>query len=177
MHKEGSYNWWRANYSTDERYFSICQILKSRGINCRDTEIDHFPPNKSYEGTAYATKLLYGARPAFPLPKFLHRFHRGEGGMGGHVSTTGTTFVAKGWEGVKGWTPQLSDQMAKNNFYGAMKQDIIDKQNVALSRAGNRNLFNPVLQPAVKLAFDEKLINYEQYLDICWNYFNGLGSR
>lgn len=169
MAVEGSYDWWRANYESDERYIAVCKVLTGRGIDCSETEVDHFPPNKSYEGTSYE-HVTYGQRPAFPLPKYLHRYHKGGGGMGGHVSTTGTTFVAQAW------TPQLGAKMEAGNFYGAMKQDIIDKQNVALGASGDRNLFNAILQPAVLLAHNGGLITAGEYLDICWNDFQGLGS-
>ena len=169
MAAEGSYDWWRANYATDARYIAICQVLQIKGVDCSETEVDHFPPNKSYEGTGF-THVTYGQRPAFPLPKYLHRFHKGDGGMGGHVSTTGTTSVAKGW------TPQLGAKMSLGNFYGAMKQDLIDKKNVAFCASGDRNLFNAILQPSVFLAHNGGLITAEEYLDICWNDFQGLGS-
>ena len=166
---EGSYDWWRANYASDARYIAVCQVLQNRDVDCSETEVDHFPPNKSYEGTTFAN-ITYGQRPAFPVPKYLHRFHKGGGGMGGHVSTTGSTFVSNGW------TPMLSKKMALGNFFGAMNADLIDKQNVAFCASGNRNLFDPILQPAVYLAHSGGLIKAEEYLHICWNFFRGLGS-
>ena len=82
--------------------------------------------------------------------------------MGGHASTTGSTFVSKGW------TPQLKAQMAEGNFHGAMKQDIIDKKNVALSATNgqNRNLFNNLMVPAVQLVHSLGMISEIEYYDL-----------
>jgi hypothetical protein len=168
MPVKGSYQWWRENYASDAEFQRVCGVLKLFGVDCSQVEVDHFPPNASYTGTTYDRILAYGARPAFPLPKYLHRFHRGEGGMGGHITTTGSTDVAKSW------TPQLRAQMAAGDFHGAMKQDIVDKQNVALATTAgqDRNLFNGLLRPGVDLAYSQGLINEAQYYDL----LNDLGG-
>lgn len=165
---EGSYQWWRENYTSDAEFQRVCGILERYGVDCSAVEIDHFPPNASYTGTRYDGMLTYAARPAFPLPKYLHRFRTGGGGMGGHASTTGKTFVSKGW------TPQLSAKMAADDFHGAMKQDIIDKKNVALgaTMGRDRNLFNRLMQPAVELAYRQGLFGETEYYDL----LNDLGA-
>jgi hypothetical protein len=159
---EGSYQWWRENYRTNIEFERVCVALEQFGVDVSETEIDHFPPNAAYTGSGYDKKLPYAARPSFPLPKYLHRFHTGGGGMGGHASTTGSTFVAKGW------TPQLQSQMSAGNFYGAMKQDIIDKKNVALSATlgRDRNLFNKLMVPAIHLVYNNGMINEAEYYDL-----------
>jgi len=146
MAKEGSYDWWRANYATNTEYLNVAGILTKLGVDCTAVEVDHFPPNASYKGTFYDGKASYGARPAFPLPKYLHRYKKGNGGFGGHASTTGSTFVQVGWTG------ELSGLMAGGDYYGAMGKDIIDKQNVAFCAAGDRHLFDGLMIPAVNLA-------------------------
>lgn len=168
MAKDGSYQWWRDNYASHPEYQRVCGILKGYGVDCAATEVDHFPPNAAYTGTAYDNLLPYAARPSLPLPKYLHRFHTGGGGMGGHVSTTGSTFVAQGW------TPQLRTQMASGNFHGAMKQDIIDKKNVALcaTQGKDRNLFNGLMLPAVQLVRELGMIGDAEYFDL----LNDLGA-
>lgn len=165
---EGSYQWWRSNYRSDAEFLRVRRVLEGFGIDCSEVEIDHIPPNASYTGTRYARMLTYAARPAFPLPKYLHRFHSGGGGMGGHASTTGSTFVAKVW------TPQLKAKMAAGDFHGAMKQDIIDKQNVALgaTMGKNRTLFNKLMQPAATLAFKQGILGETHYYDL----LNDLGA-
>jgi hypothetical protein len=164
----GSYQWWRENYATDPGFQAVCTVLTSNGVDCSQVEVDHFPPNASYTGSAYDTMLPYGARPAFPLPKYVHRFHSGGGGMGGHASTTGSTFVSAVWTG------EVRNMMQAGNFYGAMKYDIIDKKNLALfyTNGQNRNLFNGVLRPAVDLARSVALIDDAQYYDL----LNDLGA-
>lgn len=167
MAKKGSYTWWRANYSTDADYLAVAAVLAPLGYNCDQVEVDHFPPNASYSG-AFAEQLTYGNRPAFPLPKYLHRYRKGDGGMGGHASSTGSTAVQKGW------TSQLSAHMASGSFYGAMRDDIIDKQNVAEVACRDRNLFNKLLKPAVTLAFEDGLLSGDEYYHIMMNYLGGL---
>lgn len=168
MAEEGSYTWWRENYQTDLRYQGVCNVLTQIGVDCSQTEVDHFPPNISYSGSSY-TWLSYGNRPAFPLPKYLHRFHRGDGGMGGHISTTGSTSVAKYWSG------ELRGYMRDDDYYGAMRQDIIDKQNVALSATGNRHFFDPILFPAICLARKLGLISHGELYEILVNQMNSYG--
>lgn len=165
---EGSYLWWRENYTRDPEFQRVCGVLANYGVDCSAVEVDHFPPNASYTGTAFDRMLAYGARPAFPLPKYLHRFHTGGGGMGGHASTTGSTFVAKVW------TPQLKAKMASGDFHGAMKQDIIDKKNVALgaTMGKDRALFNRLMKPAVDLAYRQGLFAETAYYDL----LNDLGE-
>ena len=159
---EGSYQWWRENYSTNNEFQRVCGVLASHGVDCSAVEVDHFPPNAAYSGSAFDRRLPYAARPSFPLPKYLHRFHTGGGGMGGHASTTGSTFVAKGW------TPQLKAKMTAGNFYGAMKQDIIDKKNVALhaTNSADRNLFNHLMVPAVQLVHSLGMISEAEFYDL-----------
>jgi hypothetical protein len=158
----GSYQWWRDNYTTDAEFQRVCGVLKGYGVDCSAVEVDHFPPNASYAGSTYDKQLPYAARPAFPVPKYLHRFHSGDGGMGGHVSSTGSTFVAKTW------TPQLGAKMSSGNFYSAMKQDIVDKQNVALGATNgqDRKLFNKLLAPAVELVQKLGMISDAEYYDL-----------
>ncbi len=150
MPNEGSYDWWRANYATDARYLKVASVLT--GVDCSQVEVDHFPPNASYTGTLYDSRVSYGGRPAFPLPKYLHRYKKGDGGMGGHASTTGSTFVQVGWTG------ELTMLMAAGKYFEAMRQDIFDKQNVAYYASGNRHLFDELMAPAVKLAVHLGLI-------------------
>jgi hypothetical protein len=82
--------------------------------------------------------------------------------MGGHASTTGSTFVAKGW------TPQLQSPMVAGNFHGAMKQDIIDKRNVALHATNglDRNLFNNLMVPAVQLVHTLGMVGDGEFYDL-----------
>jgi len=162
----GSYQWWRDNYRSDPGFQSVCAVLEANGVDCSAVEIDHFPPNASYSGPYNA--LPYAARPAFPLPKFVHRFHSGGGGMGGHASTTGSTFVSARWTG------EIRARMQAGDFYGAMKYDIIDKKNLALfyTNGTNRNLFNGILRPAVELAHELGFVDETQYYDL----LNDLGA-
>jgi hypothetical protein len=159
---EGSYQWWRENYTTNTEFQRVCGVLKGHGVDCTEVEIDHFPPNAAYTGSSFDKQLPYAARPSLPLPKFLHRFHSGGGGMGGHASTTGSTFVAKRW------TPELKTQMVAGNFHGAMKQDIIDKKNVALSATygADRKLFNALMLPAVQLVHKLDMISEAEFYDL-----------
>jgi hypothetical protein len=173
MAEPGSYNWWRANYKTDDDFRKVAKVLTVAGVDCTEVDVDHFPPNSAYTGTQYENMLNYGARPAFPLPKVLHRFAKGDGGMGGHVSTTGNTAVSQGW------TPMLREAMSAGNFYEAMKKDVIDKQNVALSAGAtknfaphNRRLFNLLMMPAVDLALRKGMITQSQYYDLRLNYLS-----
>jgi len=167
MANPGSYQWWRDNYSGDPGFQAVCTALTANGVDCTEVEVDHFPPNASYAGSPY-DGLPYGARPAFPLPKYVHRFHSGGGGMGGHASTTGSTFVSAQW------TAEVRQQMQAGNFYGAMKYEIIDKKNLALfyTNGTDRNFFNGILRPAVDLARSLALIDDTQYYDL----LNDLGA-
>ena len=167
MAKKGSYTWWRANFATDPDYAAVATVLVPLGYNCALVEVDHFPPNASYPA-GLASQISYGARPAFPLPKYLHRYRKGGGGMGGHASSTGSTAVQKFWTG------QLTAQMAAGNVYGAMRDDIIDKQNVAFVACGDRNLFNNLMKPAVNLALELGLLSHNEYYHIVMNYLGGL---
>ena len=162
MALEGSYQWWRENYATNDEFKHVCGVLTQFGIDCSQVEIDHFPPNAAYIGSAFNRRLAYPARPSLPLPKYLHRYHAGGGGMGGHASTTGSTFVAKRW------TPELRTQMVAGNFHGAMKQDIIDKKNIALSATDgqNRKLFDKLMLPAVHMVHSLGMIDEAQYYDL-----------
>lgn len=153
MAMKGSYAWWRANYATDPSYAAVAAVLTPLGIDCKEVEVDHFPPNAAYSGTKYDQSLKETKRPAFPLPKYLHRYHRGDGGMGYHASTTGRTFVQSGWTG------ELKGHMSVGNFYAAMRQDIIDKQNVAYCVCEDRHLFDVLMRPAVDLALFHGLIS------------------
>ena len=169
MPHRGSYDWWRANYATDPDYLAVSAVLAPMGVDCTQVEVDHFPPNAAYTGTSYEHRASYGARPAFPLPKFLHRWQgRGQGGMGGHASTTGSTFVQRGW------TTDLRTSMSANNYYAAMNQDIIDKQNVALHVCGNRHLFDTLMRPAVELAVQYGFITQTEAYDIYVNRFGNV---
>ena len=161
MANEGSYQWWRDNYSSNPGFQAVCSVLTDAGVNCSAVEIDHFPPNAAYTGSPF-NRLPFNARPAFPLPKYIHRFHAGGGGMGGHASTTGSTFVSARWTG------EIRNMMQAGNFHGAMKYDIIDKKNLALfyTNGTNRNLFNGILKPAVDLARELTLVNETQYYDL-----------
>lgn len=167
MPLRGSYQWWRDNYPTDADFQRICGVLKNYGVDCSEVEVDHFPPNAAYTG-AVGQQLTYASRPAFPLPKYLHRFHRGGGGMGGHASTTGSTFVSAGWTG------QLRASISAGSFHGAMKQDIIDKRNVALhaTHGRDRRLFDPILLPAVDLVHQLGFIDEAELYDL----YNDLGA-
>jgi hypothetical protein len=159
---EGSYQWWRDNYLTHAEFQRVRGVLSGYGIDCSVVEIDHFPPNAAYSGSAFDKRLPYNARPSLPLPKYLHRYHAGGGGMGGHASTTGSTFVAKRW------TPELRAKMAAGNFHGAMKQDIIDKKNLALyaTDGQDRKLFNILMLPAVQLVHGFGMITEMEYYDL-----------
>jgi hypothetical protein len=168
MSIEGSYKWWRENYASNAEFQRVCRVLEGYSVDCSAVEIDHFPPNAAYAGSPYDRKLTYAARPSLPLPKYLHRFRTGGGGMGGHASTTGSTFVAKVW------TPQLQSQMTSSNFHGAMKQDIIDKKNLALSATygKDRNLFNNLMIPAVSLVVRVGILSEGE----CYDLLNDLGA-
>lgn len=163
---KGSYDWWRANYATDPDYLAVSNVLTPLGVDCTHVEVDHFPPNAAYTGTTYERKLSYGARPAFPLPKYLHRFHRGGGGMGYHASTTGRTFVQAGWTG------ELKGHMSGGGFYDAMRQDIVDKQNVAFAACGNRHLFDKLMRPGVELAVVRGLLSQSEAYAIIFGQMN-----
>lgn len=162
MASQGSYTWWRENFKTNADFISTCNELGKYGVDCSNVEVDHFPPNAAYSGTQFENSLSYDDRPAFPLPKYLHRFKKGGGGMGGHASTTGLTYVSKIW------TPQLKSHMNAGDFFGAMKQDIIDKKNVALfaTDGRNRHLFDKLMVPGVKLVYELDMISETQYYDI-----------
>jgi hypothetical protein len=88
--------------------------------------------------------------------------------MGGHVTSTGSTFVAKTW------TPQLGAKTSSGNFYAAMKQDIVDKQNVALSATSAKDPkpFNKLLVPAVGLVHSLRMVSDAEYYDL----LNDLGA-
>jgi hypothetical protein len=120
-----------------------------RKVARSDEQVDHFPPNASYKGTQYAN-VPYSHRPAFPIRnREGHRPAEGEEyGYGGHVSTTNSTFVQKGY------TPDLNKMMKTGDFFGAMKQELIDKSNVALYQYGDRSVFNELLKPAIKLSYE-----------------------
>lgn len=169
MPREGCYQWWRDHFSGHPEYQRICAILQKLGFDTSQTEVDHFPPNIAYRGTSFETQLAEGARPAFPIPKYLHRYHRGEADMGGHASTTGSGGVARQWSG------QIRTHMQGGNFYAAMKQDIIDKQNIALfaTQGLDRNLFNGLLRQGVRLAFDLGMITEQEYWDLMLNHLEG----
>ena len=162
MANPGSYTWWRDNYLTDPGFQAVCTILAANGVDCTQVEVDHFPPNASYTGSAFDGMLPYGARPAFPLPKYIHRFHSGGGGMGGHASTTGSTSVSAFWTG------EVRARMQAGDYWGAMKYDIIDKKNLALfyTNGRDRNLFDGILRPAVELARALGLVSDTQYYDL-----------
>jgi hypothetical protein len=162
MALEGSYQWWRENYSSNDEFQRVCGVLAQYGIDCSAVEVDHFPPNAAYTGTPYAQRLAIPARPSLPLPKYLHRYFAGGGGMGGHASTTGSTFVSKVW------TPQLRARMTGGDFHGAMKQDIIDKKNLALHATDgqDRKLFDKLMLPAVHMVHSLGMIDEAQYYDL-----------
>lgn len=123
-----------------------------------EEQVDHFPPNAAYTGTKYA-KIPATDRPAFPIRnREGHRPAEGEQyGFGGHVSTTNSTFVQKGF------TPELNEHLKKGDFFSAMHKDIIDKSNVALYHHKSRAAFNSLLQPGIEYAFREGMINEIQY--------------
>lgn len=126
-----------------------------------DEQVDHFPPNAAYKGTKYES-ASYGDRPAFPIRnREGHRPAQGEQyGFGGHVSTTNSTFVQKGF------TPQLHDHMKKGDYYGAMRLDLIDKSNVALAQHGSRGAFNELLKPGIEQAFSNGWIDDGEYFKL-----------
>jgi|GEM_PF-4781011 len=138
----GSYGYWRKMAGQDE-------------------QVDHFPPNAAYTGSAYAA-IAPAHRPAFPIRnREGHRPAKGEQyGYGGHVSTTNSSFVQKGF------TPALKSSMQGNDYYSAMRQDIIDKSNVALANYGNRGNFNELLTPAINLALQYGWITPEQHAEL-----------
>jgi RHS repeat-associated protein len=134
-------------------------------------ESDHFPPNAAYAGTRYAVASSYGNRPAFPLEKEFHQFTKGTGGFGGHASSTGSTLVSSG---ANGYTQQLRGMMRNGDYYGAMKMDIIDKQNVGRMRLNDSTAFNSRMRPGVTNAFNRGWLTETQFYDLMFNY---LGSR
>lgn len=126
-----------------------------------EEQVDHFPPNASYKGTPFES-IPYAHRPAFPIRnREGHRPAQGEEyGYGGHVSTTNSTFVQKGY------TPDLNDMMKKGDFFGALKKELADKSNVALYQYGSRAAFNELLKPGLQLAFERKLITEQEYFHL-----------
>jgi len=126
-----------------------------------EEQVDHFPPNAAYKGTKYES-ASYGDRPAFPIRnREGHRPAQGEQyGYGGHVSTTNSTFVQKGF------TPQLNEHMKNDDFYGAMRLDLIDKSNVALSQYRSRAAFNDLLKPGITKAYENKWIDEGEYFKL-----------
>tara|TARA_R110001599_G_scaffold253766_1_gene454093 strand:+ start:28503 stop:29408 length:906 start_codon:yes stop_codon:yes gene_type:complete len=138
----GSYGYWRKMARADE-------------------QVDHFPPNAAYSGSAYAPTAA-AHRPAFPIRnREGHRPAQGEQyGYGGHVSTTNSSFVQKGF------TPDLTANMQAGDYYSAMRQDIIDKSNVALANYQNRSGFNALLTPGINLALQYGWITPEQHAEL-----------
>jgi len=126
-----------------------------------EEQVDHFPPNAAYTGTKFAN-ISYGDRPAFPIRnRDGHRPAQGEPyGFGGHVSTTNSTFVQKGF------TPELNQHMKKGDFFSAMKKDMIDKSNVALHQHKRRDAFNDLLQPGVEWAYKQGMIDEMEYFTL-----------
>ena len=129
-----------------------------RKVARSDEQVDHFPPNAAYAGTPYA-HIHPNHRPAFPIRnREGHRPAKGEEyGYGGHVSTTNSTFVQKGY------TPDLRAMMMVGNYFGAMEKELDDKANVAFHQYGSRAAFNDLLRPAIRLAYQNGSINEEQY--------------
>jgi RHS repeat-associated protein len=132
---------------------------------------DHFPPVAAYRGTQYAAGSTPYNRPAFPLETEFHQFTQGTGGFGGHASSTGSTLVSSG---ANGYTQQLRGMMRNGDYYGAMKMDIIDKQNVGRMRLNDSTAFNSRMRPGVTNAFERGWITETQFYDLMFNY---LGSR
>lgn len=130
-----------------------------RKVARKEEQVDHFPPNAAYEGTQYAN-VPYTRRPAFPIRnREGHRPAAGEEyGFGGHVSTTNSTFVQRGY------TPDLNTMMRAGNFFGAMKKELTDKSNVALYNHGDRSAFNELLKPGISLSFQNGWITENEYL-------------
>src|SRR3569623_2624848 len=126
-----------------------------------EEQVDHFPPNADYKGTQYES-ASYGDRPAFPIRnREGHRPAQGEQyGFGGHVSTTNSTFVQKGF------TPELNQHMKKGDFFSAMKKDKIDKSNVALHQHKRRDAFNDLLPPGVEWAYKQGMIDEMEYFTL-----------
>ncbi|MES2043841.1 MAG: hypothetical protein V4475_08175 [Pseudomonadota bacterium] len=126
-----------------------------------DEQVDHYPPNAAYTGTKFAN-ISYGDRPAFPIRnREGHRPAQGEPyGFGGHVSTTNSTFVQKGF------TPELNQHLKKGDFFSAMHKDMIDKSNVALHQHKSRAAFNSLLQPGVEYAYKQGMITEMEYLKL-----------
>lgn len=126
-----------------------------------EEQVDHFPPNASYKGTPFEN-IPYAHRPAFPIRnREGHRPAQGEEyGFGGHVSTTNSTFVQKGY------TPDLNSMMKKGDFFGALKKELSDKANVALYQYGNRAAFNELLKPGLQLSYERQLITEKEYFHL-----------
>ena len=118
-----------------------------RKVARKDEQVDHFPPNAAYKGTIYESTDA-ARRPAFPIRnREGHRPPKGEKyGYGGHVSTTNSTFIQKGY------TPDLNEMMKNKDYFGALKKELSDKSNVALYQYGNRAVFNELLKPGIDLA-------------------------
>lgn len=148
-YRKGSYGHWRKKYKGNKKY-----------------QVDHFPPVAAYKGTKYEKLANYYRRPAFPLRTKLHQFTKGRGGFGGHASTTGRTYVSKGFTG------RLNQLMKQGNFYEAMKLDLIDKQNLALIAHGDRHSYDRRLHRGVKLALKNKWITPSQYFDLRFNHLD-----
>ena len=58
--------------------------------------------------------------------------------------------------------------MQAGDFHGAMKQDLIDKRNLALHATDgqNRKLFDNLMLPAVHMVHNLAMITEDQYYDL-----------
>ncbi len=159
---QGSYGWWRANYATDTEYQRVCSVLKSYGWDVSRTEIDHFPPDSTYSGPF--SHVEYAMKPAFPLIVPLHQPSSGHSYSGGYATSSKSSNLAKEYRSI------LSSDMQAGDFFAAMRQDLIDKMNLALhattsnkgGMASQRGLFNALLRPAVMLAWQQGWITQRQ---------------
>jgi hypothetical protein len=126
-----------------------------------EEQVDHFPPNAAYKGTKYES-ASYGDRPAFPIRnREGHRPAQGEEyGYGGHVSTTNSTFVQKGY------TPQLHDHLKKGDYYSALRLELADKSNVAYAQYGSKAAFNELLKPGIEQAYSNQWISESEYFKL-----------
>ena len=174
---EGSYGWWRKNYATNPEYQKILGVLGTFGYDVSETEVDHFPPDSTY--ASFYKDVPYDRKPAFPLIKPLHQPSKGQSYGGGYATSSKSSGLAKTYrkslgEALSKDDGTLGDVKAyfaadTSGFFGAMKQDLIDKKNLAFhatSKGGStqRNLFNPVLRPAVMLAFRLQLVSETECL-------------
>lgn len=150
---------------------SCLQQIRAGGYP-EQMQADHIPPNSAYKGTRYELESKYEDRPAFPLEARYHQFTKGNGGWGGHASSSSCSIVSMGFSGVEGYNSRLRKLLLDGKFYEAFKMDLIDKKNLARMHFDDPNHFNERLIPAASNAHKRGWLSDDEYYDILFNYLD-----